>query len=110
MSGISHGSRLEQLLRLEQQVRHEIAVERRRVALEGPAREVPRTPRRLVDVNRVDVRLVELGVTARQVKEWAVAAGLLDRVRRGRVGADLVEAYAAAARSRLAECIEEAYA
>lgn len=103
MSGVTVGSRLEQLEELRSRIEHEIAVERRRVALSVPLR--PPSPiRSLVQVNRVDVRLAGLGVTSREVKEWAVDAGLLDRVHRGRVAAHLVEMFAEA-RERLNECI-----
>lgn len=41
-------------------------------------------------------RLAELGVTSRQVKEWAVEQGLIPAVVRGRISRGLVEAWAAA--------------
>jgi hypothetical protein len=40
--------------------------------------------------------LEERGVTARDVKEWAVAAGLNTKVPRGRVSLQLVQTYAEA--------------
>ncbi len=46
--------------------------------------------------NIVDRRLDQLHVTARDVKVWAHANGLVDAVKRGRVGEHLVEAYATA--------------
>lgn len=46
--------------------------------------------------SRTLTRLNELGVSALEVKEWAVQHGLADEVRRGRVPAELVDAYAAA--------------
>lgn len=56
--------------------------------VEEPARELAPS---------AEVRLLaELGVSARDVKEWAVGQGLLTAVRRGRVALALVEAYAAA--------------
>jgi hypothetical protein len=39
--------------------------------------------------------MAHYGVAAVDVKRWAVSAGLLDQVRRGRVALELVEAYAA---------------
>lgn len=44
--------------------------------------------------DRTSAILTDLGVTARDVKEWAVQHGLLDRVRRGRVAHHIAEAYA----------------
>jgi hypothetical protein len=52
----------------------------------------PVTPRR---TERVQSRLADLGVSARQVKEWAVERGLIPAVVRGRISRDLVEAWAA---------------
>jgi hypothetical protein len=117
VSGVQCGTYLERLEQLRQQVDQAIAAERRRVALEGPIRLVARPHQQVPRGNRVDMRLASLGVTALQVKEWAVEAGLLDQVRRGRVALSLVEAYADAdgdpvqvGRQRLADCVEEAYA
>jgi hypothetical protein len=62
------------------------------VALQRPNFEVFKKPR--CSKNAVEARLDELGVTARQVKEWVHATGLVDEVKRGRIGADLVNAYA----------------
>jgi hypothetical protein len=103
MSGVTVGSRLEQLEELRARIEYEIAAERRRVAISVPNPPPARVPK-LTEVNRVDVRLAGLGVTSRQVKEWAVDAGLLDHVHRGRVAAHLVEMFAEA-RERLNECI-----
>lgn len=115
MSGVTVGTRLEQLLALERKLQLEIRAERIRLATNVAP--LPRVqPRRLARVNRVDMRLAALGVSSREVKEWAVRVGLLDAVHRGRVGLQLVEQYATAnlevleGRARLAECVEEAYA
>lgn len=63
-------------------------------------RRPPKTPRRPSDLpaapNRVDQLLAALGVTARDVKEWGVAQGHLQKVARGRVGYPLVQDYAEA--------------
>lgn len=109
MSGVQSGTRLERLERLRAQVEHQITVERRRAADEGaarirpPAPPPPREPKPF-EVNRVDRRLRELGVTAREVKEWAVDAGLMLEVKRGRVSEALVEHFADS-RDRLNELV-----
>lgn len=56
----------------------------------------PRRGRAQKASDRVTRRLEQLGVTSHDVKVWAVSAGLLDRVRRGRIRGELVEAYATA--------------
>lgn len=103
MSGVQVGSRLEQLRALRRRLDHEIATEERRIALDVPARPAPRPPRP-TEVNRVDVRLRELGVTAREVKEWAYDAGLILEIKRGRVSEALVEHFADA-RERLNDLV-----
>lgn len=97
MSGVQTGTKLERLQALERQVKHEIAVELRRLALDdtGRHRAVTITPRRRGDQDTQD-RLTELGVTSKHVKEWAVQKGILTAVRQGRVARWIVEAYAAA--------------
>lgn len=51
-------------------------------------------PKRRTARDFVSERLQELGVDAHGVKVWAVSVGLEERVRRGRVRMELVEAYA----------------
>lgn len=109
MSPVRTGPRLEHLLALQRRLEHEIAAERRKLALEdrdAPGRTLPgatpepveqpssraRTAR--ATAAETAARLDRLGVNARQVKEWAITAGLLDEVKRGRVPGDLVAAYA----------------
>lgn len=89
MSGVSTGTRLERLYRLRRCLDLEIAAELRR----NPPQRL--TPRRRAEV-ATKHRLDELGVTPRQVKEWAVEIGLLPAVRQGRVARHLIEAYAEA--------------
>lgn len=48
--------------------------------------------------DRVTKQLERLGVTAHDVKVWAHQTGLVDQVRRGRIKAELVDAYEAAHR------------
>lgn len=98
MSGIRFGSRLDQLRALRDQLDQEIANEEYRdiTGNAGRMRPPSRPATRLVEVNRVDLRLRELGVTSREVKVWAVAAGLIPEVKRGRVAEALVEQFAAA--------------
>lgn len=102
MSGVQTGSRLERLYLLQRQVTQEIAVLEREAALTArtlprPAKEtttpVPPRPRQ---ENTVDRLLKDLGVTAHDVKTWALTTGLISEIRRGRVAGDLVTAYAAA--------------
>jgi hypothetical protein len=95
MSGVRTGTRLEQLYALRDRIALEIRAEERRLALQRPNFEVFKKPGRR---NAVETLLDDLGVTSRQVKEWAHATGLVDEVKRGRVGADLVNAYADAHR------------
>lgn len=95
MSGVTTGTRLEQLRKLRTRIEQEIAAEERRLALEGMR--VFQRPAR--GRNRVDELLAELGATAGDVKRWALAAGLITEIRRGRVGLQLVEAYAQARRT-----------
>lgn len=103
MSGITVGSRLEQLERLRTRLDQEIAQERLRVVL-GQKVGYQAPPARPERGNRVQRRLRELGVTSLEVKRWAADAGLIDGVHRGRVAAHLVELFAEA-RERLNECI-----
>lgn len=94
MSGIKVGSRLEQLEELDRRLHVEIELERRT----HPPKPREKTTRRRTPTprNKVDQHLVALGVTTRQVKQWALETGRLDRIHRGRVSAELVEAYAQA--------------
>lgn len=91
MSGVKVGTRLEQLERLQERIRQEIAVERRRLFLEG--RERPHSATKAPRTNAVDHQLVALRVSAREVKEWALAEGLIEEIKRGRVSSELVDAY-----------------
>lgn len=122
MSGIRTASRREALDRLRRRTVHEIAQARIRgipaelaklytlqtrlvieIALED-ARAAALAPRpaptsvapgsrRSSPPDRVGDHLARLGVTAHQVKEWAVTQGLVDKVRRGRIRGELVDAY-----------------
>lgn len=100
MSGVQTGSRLDRLLALRSQIDMEIAAERRKEALSAP----PPAPENLTDYEirsrrqkaSAEVtrkRLAQLGVTSREVKEWAVRAGHLAAVTRGRVALDLIDDY-----------------
>jgi hypothetical protein len=95
MSGVRTGTRLEQLYALRDRIALEIRAEERRLSLQRPAFEVFKKPR---PKHTTELRLEQLGLTSRQVKEWAHATGLVDEVKRGRIGADLVNAYADAHR------------
>lgn len=116
MSGVSTRTRPESLQALLAQTRQEISIAVRRghpiadlrdlearleAAIASGATSLPRSA-----PNRVDVMLEQLHVTAHDVKTWALAQGLVEHRKRGRVGFDLVEAYAAAHRGR-AELIAE---
>lgn len=84
-------SRLDDLLKLRARVDHEIAAERRRLELATP-RPTPRPVR--PRENATGALLAQLGVTSRDVKEWAVIKGINTEVSRGRVSLQLVQSYA----------------
>ena len=85
MSGVVCGTRLDQLVVLRDQILVEIERERRAGRHNGRA---------LVDVpTSAEALMNTLGVTSRQVKQWAVEQGLLARVVRGRVSLAIVQAY-----------------
>ena len=116
MSGVTTGSRLQQLYALRARLDQEIAAERARVATAPRAPGTITRPPTLPDAkppaqnhrrgetgprpglqasDRTTAQmLLDLGVTPRQVKEWAVDQGLLAAVVRGRVARHLVIAYA----------------
>ncbi|MCX6399442.1 MAG: hypothetical protein NTX33_05890 [Propionibacteriales bacterium] len=114
MSGIRTGTRIEQLAAL----RSRVSLELEYAARTGKPRErllhlagqidqeirseggkpPPRTPyekRKRSAPHRADILIAELGVTSADVRAWALAAGIVDRQRRGRLPAVVVEAYAA---------------
>lgn len=116
MSGVRVGSRLQRLQDLHRRIGHELASAQRRqdgrelnrlsdleakveaeIVAEGgrlvPRVAVLRTRRKKSDV-RKDKRMADLGITAKDVKIWAVSEGLLMAVKQGRVKAELIEAYA----------------
>ena len=125
MSGVETRTRLEQLVALWRRTRHEIQVAHREgtrerlgklqsleARLEEEIRAAggvtqpstgtssrqsgrPRSQRQKAE-DRVTRHLERLGVTAHDVKVWAVGQGLLPAVRRGRVKGDLVASYEAA--------------
>lgn len=116
MSGVRTGTRLDQLRTLQKRTRHEIAAAKRREDRYG-IRELEALAKRIDDeialieppvifrearTSRgtvpLDQMLADLGVSSTEVKEWGVAQGLLDAVKRGRVSRVLVETYAAAHR------------
>lgn len=115
MSGIDTRSRTEQLEALHRRTKHEIQIAQRagnttrvtelnqlRTRLESelgytpgpkrPARGLPKT-RSEKAKNRVTRHLERLGITAHDVKVWALATGRIDAIHRGRLAADLVTAY-----------------
>lgn len=94
MGGIRAGTRLEQLLALRDRLNHEIAIERRHTLNAGraaaqPARPAPTTP----PAPTIERQLLDRGLTARQVKEWAVENGHVDHVARGRLSQRLLALY-----------------
>ena len=105
MSGVRCGTRLEQLLDLRRQVNLQIELEVRndpreaaRLGLTGGGDTPPRARQKSPgqSLNVAERRLAELGVSSTDVKAWAVQQGLLPEVKRGRIGINLVEQYAAA--------------
>lgn len=96
MSGVTTASRLEQLEQLAAHVAHELAQERHRVST-GQARSeralIAPAPR----VIAADIlRMHSLGVTAAQVRAWAVGQGLVPAGRVGRLPITVYDAYAKA--------------
>lgn len=87
--------RLEQLLALREAVDHEIRAIRRRRGLADRRWQTDRRGRAASD-DVMHERLDALGTTSLGVKLWAVEAGLLEAVKRGRLSNDLIDAYAAA--------------
>lgn len=88
MSGVKVGTRLERLLELRAQVDREIAAERRRVSTCLPAPTGGRGPLAVDPWEGIPEH-----VSSRDIKEWAIRQGLLERARRGRAPKHLVEAY-----------------
>lgn len=85
MSGVMCGTRLDQLVVLRDKVLAEIENERRAGRHNGHA---------LADIpTSAEALMATLGVTSRQVKEWAVDRGILARVVRGRVSLAIVQQY-----------------
>lgn len=116
MSGIRTGTRLEQLRALHRQITVRTELARRRghhedvpdlhdlahkvaAAIRDEERAARARPTVAVAVRVADERvtrhLVDLGVTAHDVKVWAVTQGIIPAVVRGRVSGRLVDAYAA---------------
>lgn len=92
MSGIRVGTRLEQLLKLRDRIDLEIAAER----LNPTHRPAPPAPAVHDGDLSSEARLHRLGVTTKQVKQWAVDNGVLDHMVRGRINPALVDTYEAA--------------
>ncbi len=88
--------RLRQLKELRSRIDREIrdieAEEAYRARKAAQTKGQPRSRRHKAE-DRVTKHLERLGVTAHDVKAWAVTAGLTDTVRRGRIKAELVDAY-----------------
>lgn len=95
MSGVRCGSRLDQLLDLRRRLDLEIAQERMQSWRDGNGPR-PQSLKPSHRFNSADILLREIGATAHDVKVWALEAGLISEVKRGRVGIDLVKAYASA--------------
>lgn len=84
MTGVSAGSRLEQLYRLQARLTLEIAAERRRLILDTP-------PDPAADTDTI---LDELGVNHASVRAWATAAGYTPGTR-GRISNAILRLYIA---------------
>lgn len=98
---VQTGSRLERLERLQRRTQHERQSAERRddrlavprlLELEAKVNDALKAERQALFGNSVDQRLKEIGVTAKAIRTWALAEGLT-RAQRGRLGAELVEAY-----------------
>lgn len=125
MSGVDTRTRVERLQSLGRRAKHDLAIARRQEswhearrlsllieriddALEAAGAEpVNRKPvakaKRKTPVDHVGQHLRRLGVTSNEVKTWAVSVGLVDKVRRGRIRAELVQAYEDAHQPNLIE-------
>lgn len=96
MSGIRTGTRLEQLRLLHARVGQEIATLERQEALEARPAPPPRRRRVRAAANQPDratAALLRLGVTAYEVKEWALDVGLITAIRRGKVSFVIIDQY-----------------
>lgn len=93
MSGVRCGTRLDQLRALRRRIDLEIMVAAREEAL---ARPIVRSRPERRGRNTVDEQLAELGVTSHDVKVWALQAGLVSEIKRGRIGQNLVDSYRSA--------------
>jgi len=98
---IRTGTRLERLESLQRRTQHEKASAVRRGESFAVARldrldkkltAAIKAERRAIHGNRVDQELKARGVTAKTVRAWALKHGLTT-AQRGRLGAELVEAY-----------------
>jgi hypothetical protein len=113
--GIRTGTYLEALRSLHRQIEHEISCAVRRDedttalrslrtktldAIDREEQPASRASRPRLDL--VGQRLAQLGVTSHEVKVWAFGQGLVDAVKRGRISAALVQAYAAATEAQRA--------
>lgn len=97
MSGVTVGTRLEHLERLRRRIDLELAAERRRVALTPEAPPARRDTYVDDELNAAEL-LDKHWLTAKTVKRWALAQGLIPEVKRGRVPRHLVVAYLEAVR------------
>lgn len=95
MSGVRCGSRLEQLETLARRLQHEIAQERRRLALDDRPTDLPQpaTAPRAPAPDPTALPPLPDPVTAPLIRQWALAEGLIDRIARGRVPRELTDAF-----------------
>lgn len=113
MTGVLKGDRLERLYRLRDQVSLEIQVIEHERAMaprcdglmttNRPPADPPLRPSLAASDSSQKELLASLGVTTHEVKNWAVATGLLVAVTRGRVARTVVDAYADAHPTEQAE-------
>lgn len=83
------GSHLEKLYHLRRRIDDEIRIAERQAG----KRQKVRRKRAAPSGPSVESRAAEHGLTARQVKEWAHAQGLIPAIARGRLSGELLDAY-----------------
>lgn len=94
MSGITVGTRLDQLYALRDRIAQEIRVEERALALSRPPFKTARKKPGSAPEGKGPALLAALGVTSRQVRDWAIREGLMKSTSRGRVSGKVIQEYA----------------
>lgn len=98
MSGVRAGSRLEQLEALARRLDHEIAQERRLLAVDGRHDPIPVPPRTRQATRERPAGLPALPdhIDTATIRRWAITEGHANPGSRGRLRRDVVDAFYAA--------------